>query len=181
MKKRFCEGCWVDGKKFTSAVLHVDGRDLCLVCIRAEGLNVEDGVAIPIEEVAQVDPRIVKDQKARRKLQAVPGPEIQNESESEMGKHLCECGCGGEVKAEGYARGWRYVRGHKPNGGCVTPPVEKKPKTTVQVRKQALPNIVSDPAYTRYTMAVSAQFLERAWERLTPELKAVAIAAALEC
>jgi hypothetical protein len=78
-KKRFCEGCWMSRKQFMPAILHIDDRDLCLVCVRAEGLNVEDGEAIPIEEVAQVDPKITDDRKQRVKLKHQPGPKFKGE------------------------------------------------------------------------------------------------------
>jgi hypothetical protein len=96
-----------------------------------------------------------------------------------MAKLLCECGCGGAISAEAQTRGWRYVRGHKPRPGGevpernVTPPKVKKET----VRKTAPPAPVWDG---KVTMSVSEQFLQNAWVKLPLELKAIAIAAALE-
>lgn len=172
------------------AVMHIDDRDLCLPCISVEGLDPEQGEAIPINQVPQVDPQVSKFQAKRQKLKEVTGPIESKSKENVMAKHICECGCGGELSDESAARGWRYVRGHKPAGVGNKPAAEKnasakeKKTTARRIFGEAVkgrPSISEPPvADVRYTMAVSAQFLERAWERLTPELKAVAIAAALE-
>lgn len=156
-----------------SAVLHIDERDLCLVCVRAEGLNVEDGEAIPIEQVAQVDPAIVRDRVARRKYQR--GPAILKESE--MSKAVCDCGCSGELSDKDKARGRTFIWGHHAAKGGSGAPRKARSKTK---RREGTPDGLPIAGPCKYTIAVSEQFLENAWAKLTPEFKAIAIAAALE-
>ena len=33
---------------------------------------------------------------------------------SEAGRYICDCGCGGELSDAAVAKGWRFLRGHKP-------------------------------------------------------------------
>lgn len=81
-KRRNCERCWLEYKKATPADIHIDDRDLCLACVRAEGLDPNDGekvvAAIPeaqteseqspaLEELHAAQPVSVPDKVAPRK------------------------------------------------------------------------------------------------------------------
>lgn len=93
----------------------------------------------------------------------------------------CSCGCGELV----FGR-WPYLKGH--NKPAVHSGQHKSPKAKrlvpVQLDKpviRAEPNVKAN-GHDHYTIAlnVTPDWLDRAWARLTPDLKAVAIAAALE-
>lgn len=45
---------------------------------------------------------------------------------------LCDCGCGGEVSPGAVERGWKFLRGHKPQGTLITK--SKKLGTTRTLR-----------------------------------------------
>jgi hypothetical protein len=141
------------------------------------------------------------------KVQKESAP-IEARGEEAMSKHLCACECGTELSKESYERGWRYVRGHKPAAGsaaakeAVTLPSKPAPaaaaprvgKSKLALKRarlsrervaDQLASVADAPdsqgaSVGMVTMTVSERFLEAAWARLTPGLKAVAIAAALE-
>jgi hypothetical protein len=191
-KKRFCEMCFTRDRSFVAAAMHIDDQDLCLAHIRAEQLNPEDGEAIPADEIPMVDARLAR---AIDKSRQAPAVKVQKEAapveargEEAMSKHVCACGCGAELSNEAYNRGWRYVRGHKPAAGsqaakeAVTLKSKKAPAASEPAAQRKAEPVTDAPVATpgMVTMAVSERFLEAAWARLTPSLKAVAIAAALE-
>jgi len=45
-RPRDCEQCWADGVHGIPATRHIDGRDLCQLCVLREGYQFTDGVAI---------------------------------------------------------------------------------------------------------------------------------------
>jgi hypothetical protein len=206
-KKRFCEMCFTRDRSFVAAAMHIDEQYLCLACIRAEQLNPEDGEAIPADEIPVVDARLAR---AIDKSRQAPAVKVQKESapieargEEAMprknpGTEPAKCKCGKRLWARQVTLGVckECREAGAPKKSAKTAPVAKtqstpsayKAKRERLARERVAEKLVSNEAVEagsiapdgRVTMAVSERFLEAAWARLTPGLKAVAIAAALE-
>jgi hypothetical protein len=204
-KKRFCELCFTRDRSFVAAAMHIDDQDLCLAHIRAEQLNPEDGEAIPADEIPVVDAALARAIDKSRQAKAV---KVQKESapieargEEAMprknpGAEPAKCKCGKRLWARQVTLGQckECREAAAPEKETKKPAAPKVAKSKFALKRARLsrervadqlasvadaPDVpVATPGMV--TMAVSERFLEAAWARLTPWLKAVAIAAALE-
>jgi hypothetical protein len=151
-----------------------EGWDECIFC--------EDGELCPLSRMKPAavgssapmlrdDARLSPKKLAQKRAAAMVSVQVKSEEKQmpELAKTCSVVGCG------------KVLRSNNETGRCSKHFYVPKSERRSAKPKKPRSNGHSDPiAGDRVTMSVSAAWLDRAWARLDPELKAVAIAAALE-